>query len=443
MAWRHGLEPLRDPRFAWFFAARTITTFGSVMAPVALAFAVLAIDASPVALGQVLAARTIPLIVLLLLGGAIADRFHRVRVLLVSHLALAVTQGTTAYLVLTHQAEIPQLIVLEAIAGILTAVTMPAIMGMVPDVVPRHQFQQANALLAFSRSGLAAAAPAVAGLLVAGLGSGVALAIDAATWLAAAGCLLPLLRIRSSSESRAARGSLASDLVAGWRIVTATTWLWVLIIVFGVLNLINAGAWLTLGPMVAAQTDHLGTAGWGYALSAQAVGMLVASVALMRLSVHRPLLVGTSAMLCMALPLLALAGRASLPVLLLTCLASGIGIEVYGISWQTVLNENIAPDQMSRVMSYDSLGSFVGIPIGQLLVGPLALALGAGPVLVASAVVFVLVVGLALLNRDVREFRRVVPQDGEDACEPSRAGRHRRPAEPFVPLDRPSTHHVA
>ena len=151
---RQSLGALADRRFAWYFAARTVSTAGSVMVPVALAFAVLHIDQSAGALAQVLGVRTLTMVVFLLVGGVVADRFSRIVVLQVSHVLTCLTQALAAYLIISGDATLTQLTVIEGVNGAVSAFTMPAMMGIVPLVVDRSRLQQANALLSFSRSGL-------------------------------------------------------------------------------------------------------------------------------------------------------------------------------------------------------------------------------------------------------------------------------------------------
>ena len=92
---RAGLarRPLGERNFAWYFSSRLVNTLGAMMANIALTFAVLDIDGRAIAIGQVLAAHTIPMILLLLWGGVISDRFPRAVVLQVSNVASALSQG--------------------------------------------------------------------------------------------------------------------------------------------------------------------------------------------------------------------------------------------------------------------------------------------------------------------------------------------------------------
>ena len=93
MTWSTALAPLRNRNFAWYFASRFSNTLGSMMAGIALTFAVLDLTGSASALGQVLAARTIPMVIFLLFGGVIADRFPRSLVLQLSNISSALSPG--------------------------------------------------------------------------------------------------------------------------------------------------------------------------------------------------------------------------------------------------------------------------------------------------------------------------------------------------------------
>ena len=172
MTWRESFAPLRERNFAWYFASRFSNTLGSMMASIALTFAVLDLTDSASALGQVLAARTIPMVLFLLFGGVIADRFPRTLVLQLSNLLSAATQGMVAYLVITGQADLWMIIVLEVANGTVSAVSFPAMASMVPQLVRRDQLQSANALLSLSRGGLTIIGPTIGALLVVTVGAG-------------------------------------------------------------------------------------------------------------------------------------------------------------------------------------------------------------------------------------------------------------------------------
>jgi len=397
-----ALAPLREPGFRWFFGARVTSMAGSTMAPVALAFAVLDLTGSASALGLVLAARTIPMVLFLLLGGVVSDRFSRTLVMRASNLLSALTQGMIAYLVITGRAELWMFITIEAANGTVAAFTMPAMDGVIPQLVRRTHLQQANALLSFSRAGLTIVGPTVAALLVAGVGSGWALAIDSLSWLAAG---LLLTRVHLPARVRAAGTSMLRDLREGWSVFRGHTWLWVVVAGFGVMNGIHAGAWFTLGPALA--RDSFGVRGWGYVLSAESAGFLVMTLLMLRLHLRRPLLAGMLGMSLFSVPLLMLGLDPHVLPLVVTAFLAGAGMEVFGIGWSVTMQEHIDERVLSRAYSYDALGSFVAMPLGQIVYGPLGETFGYRPVLVASAVVYLATVLLVLSSRSVRDLRRV------------------------------------
>jgi len=402
LTWADAVSPLHNRNFAWYFASRLVNTFGNMMASIALAFAVLDITDSPSALGQVLAAHTIPMIALLLYGGVIADRFPRTLVLQFSNLASAASQGAIALLVLGGHAEIWMLVVLSVVHGVVSGIGFPAMASVLPQLVDRAELQPANALVSLTRNGMMVLGPTVGALLVVTAGSGWALAVDAATWLLAALLLVPV-RL-PPRQARAERPDTLRELREGWSFFCGTPWLWAVVVGFGVLNAIHTGAWFTLGPVIA--DDTIGRQGWGFVLSAEAVGLLLTTVLLMRVRLERPLLLGMLGIGLVAPPMLLLGASPHLVGLVVAAFLAGAGTEVFGMGWNLAMQENIEDGMLSRAYSYDALGSFVAMPIGQLAYGPLAVAFGFGPVLVASAVAYVAVVGLVLCSRSVRDLPR-------------------------------------
>lgn len=402
MTWTAALAPLHNRDFAWYFASRLVNTFGNMMATVALAFAVLDISDSPSALGQVLAAHTIPMIALLLYGGVIADRFPRTLVLQASNVASALSQGAIALLVLTGHAEIWMLVVLSVVHGAVSGISFPAMASVLPQLVERSELQPANALVSLTRNAMMVVGPTIGALLVVTVGSGWALAVDAGTWLIAALLLLPVTI--PPKEPGGAAPDTIGELREGWSFFWATPWLWIVVVGFGLLNAIHMGAWYTLGPAIA--DDTIGRQGWGYVLSAEAAGLLLTTVVLLRVRLERPLLLGMLGIALIAPPMLLLGVSPTLVGLVTAAFLAGAGTEIFGMGWNLAMQENIDDRLLSRAYSYDALGSFVAMPIGQLAYGPLAEAFGFRPVLVASAVAYVVVVGLVLCSRSVRTLPR-------------------------------------
>ncbi|MBS44216.1 MAG: MFS transporter [Nocardioides sp.] len=414
MTWAESLAPLREPNFRWYYASRVVNMLGNAMASVALAFAVLHItDDDPAALGYVLAAHTVPMVLLLLWGGVIADRFPRNVVIQVSNIASAVTQGLIAALVITGTADLWMLIALSAVHGTVSAIAFPAMASIMPSLVPRSELQRANALMSLARASLTILGPTVSALLVVGVGPGWALAVDACTWLLSA-VFLGFVHLPAKEPSEDEGQGTIAELREGWTYFRRTTWLWVVVLGFGVLNAIHMGAWFTLGPARAKET--IGEEGWGLVLSAEAIGLLVMTLLMLRVPLQRPLLLGMLGISLLGVPILLLGSYPHLAVLMVATFVAGAGTEVFNLGWNLAMQENVPDEMLSRAYSYDALGSFVAIPVGQITFGPLAAAFGYTDVMVASGVAYVVVCLLVLASSSVRRLPRA---PSEPAAEPA------------------------
>jgi hypothetical protein len=175
---------------------------------------------------------------------------------------------------------------------------------------------------------------------------------------------------------------------------------------FSALNAIMSGAFNTLGPVLATETD-IGEAGWGLIRSAQAMGFLVCSLALIRISFRRPLLWGMLAVALEGIPMLVLGFEPLLAAAMVGAFVAGLGSQVFNLGWDLAMAEHVPDEMLSRAYSYDMLGSFIAIPVGQLLFGPLGLVFGIQPVMLVSGVAFVAISLLTLTSRSVRDLQRV------------------------------------
>ena len=198
--------------------------------------------------------------------------------------------------------------------------------------------------------------------------------------------------------------STIQELREGWSLFIGTTWLWVVVLAFGFLNAIHAGALMTLGPAVAKRT--IGEQGWGFVLSAESAGLLLMTVILLRVRLRRPLLMGMLGCTVFGIPMIVLGVQPHLLTLVIVAFIAGAEIEVFSIGWNLAMQENIEDHMLSRAYSYDALGSFVAMPIGQLAYGPLGEAFGYRDVLVFSGIAYAAISVLTLASRSVRNLER-------------------------------------
>ena len=396
------LGPLREREFRLLFAGRTISFVGSAFANVALAFAVLDLTGSKADLGYVLAAYTAPLVVFLLVGGIWADRLPRHHVMVASSVVSGLTQAAIAALLFSGRAQVWHLIVLAAIGGAAASFFFPAQTGIVPQTVSEPLLQQANALLRLSRNGVAVVGAGAAGLVIAASSPAFGIAVDATTFLVAA-AILALMRIPASL--RMEKTSFYEDIALGWREFSSRPWLWAIVVQFGFVNAVVLGAEGVLGPVVA--KEHLrGPAGWGLVLTAQAIGLIVGGLILLRLRPSRLLLTATLGYLLTPPLLFGLAGPLPLAGVIVLAFVAGMGAETFGVLWDTTMQQEIPHDRLSRVSSYDALGSWALMPLGLAAIGPVAELIGTRATLIACGVVSLSATLAVLLVRDVRHLRR-------------------------------------
>lgn len=396
------LGPLREREFRLLFAGRTISMAGSAMAPVALAFAVLDLTGSTSDLGLVLAARQIPTVVFILFGGVWADRLPRHHVMVASNVLSGASQAAAALLLIAGHAQIWELAALAAVNGSASAFFFPASTGVIPQTVPATLLQQANATLRLALNATNITGAAIGGILVAATSPGWAIAVDAVSYGVAA---LTIAAMNLPAGLRIEGSTILHELRDGWHDFWSRTWLWAIVLQFAVVNAAETGSLDVLGPAVAKR--HLGGAGaWGGVLAAFAFGLVLTGTVMLRWRPRRILLMATFGIFPLVLPLLGLAVPAPLTIVIVCAFLAGAGVEVFGVLWDTAMQQEIPGEKLSRLSSYDALGSLVLTPIGLAAAGPIGAALGLRATLLGSAVLIIVATLLVLLSRDVRTLER-------------------------------------
>ncbi|QOV41015.1 MFS transporter [Streptomyces ferrugineus] len=346
-------------------------------------------------LGVVLATSTVPTVVFVLVGGVLADRVSRSRLLFLGNLLAAVAQGVLAATVATGYATTTSIAVCGFLSGTAVAFTVPATRGAVAQIVPAEQLQQANALLRLPSNAVKVLGPAIGGVVVAASGPAWALAWDALTFAVAALLLLGL-RLDAPVTVSSALG----DLREGWTAFRSRTWLWT----YTVAGTVLVAAWLAgfqlLGPVVVAQ-EYAGARDWGLVQGAFAAGLLAGTVVCLRWRPYRLLTVAVVGGAPLAAPLLALGWGLPLPWVLLATLLAGIALDVAIVTWTTAFQQHVPQGELGRMSAFNDVGERVATPLGYLLTGLAVGAWGNRTVLVACAGLIVAAVVLNLCVGDV------------------------------------------
>ncbi len=393
---------MTDRKFQKLFIARTISNIGNGIAPIALAFGILDLEgATPTSLSLVLAAQALPMVIVLPIGGVIADRLGRARVIAASDIAISLVVAVMGLLFITGTATIPLLVVLSIISGALNGLWYPAYPGLVPDVVDDEHLQPANAYISVASNAGLIVGSAVGGLLVALFGSGVAIMVDSASFLVA-GFLV--FTFRHASKPHTSGESMLGDLTHGWRLFISYKWVVAIVLSFSVAVMVIRGVEEVMGPVLANES-YGGPAGWAFVLGSMSVGLLIGAVVASKIHASRPLLFGMTISFAFPLWVLSLAFTAPLLLVAIGALIWGIAIELFMVLWFTALQTHIPREALSRVSAYDAMGSLMFGPIGLALAGPLIAFVGLKTGFLLAAGIMVLALLGGLLSKSLRDLR--------------------------------------
>jgi MFS family permease len=404
----------REFRFLWL--AGSASAIGDNIVLVALALFVVGLTGSATDLGLVLAAHALAMVTFLLVGGVWADRLPRHRVMIVTDIVRFSLHALLAALIFTGSVRIWQVIVIEVLFGSAEAFFRPAANGLLPQTVPEADIQPATAVTTMSNNIAEFAGPALATALVLSAGAGWAFALDAATFLASAGLLL---RVRPRTRAPATAGGSAAGasgqpaqervwegIRAGAREVRSRVWVWATLASFSVALFCGLAPWFVLGPLVARQQyGHVSV--YGIVEAALGFGTILGSLAGVAWRPRFPMRVAMLLILLWPLTSILYAVGLTLALVIPATVIAGAGIALFDIWWLTALAERIPPGALSRVSSFDWMISFALLPLGYVLAGPLAGALGAVDVLIGGSALACVAFALGLLPRETRMLERL------------------------------------
>ncbi|GAA1855375.1 MFS transporter [Asanoa iriomotensis] len=413
--------------FRLIWLGYSLSAFGDAVVPAALALAVIQATGSASALALVLACGSVPRLVLLPIGGVLADRWSPRTVAIVADVARAAVQIWIGVELVAGTFRLTDIAVAAAVSGAAAAFALPTGGPLVSATVPPEGRPRANGLLGVSRGAAGVLGPAVGGTLVLTVGSGWAFVVDAGTFVVSA-IALALVRLHVPvARAAAAVVPMRRALAEGWRELGRHDWLWTTLIGHGIWNL-SAAVLMTLGPLIAVHRAG-GEAVWVAVTQAGAIGILAGSVLATRVGAtgrfginpRRPVLWANLALSAFSVPLLLFAVPASAP-----WLVAGYGLSMAGLGflnpvWVSVVQQHVAPDRLARVNSWDMLISYSAMPLGYAL-APLAATQFGGeavPLVIAAILVAVSTAGTAVVP-GVRNLT-LFPKTSAPAADPTGA----------------------
>jgi len=386
--------------FRFLATGQTLSWAGNGFQTVALAVAVVTTGGGAHDLGLVMASSVIALLVCSLFGGVWADRLQPRHVMVVSDLIRLVCAAGMAIMFATGAYHLAALCALAAVSSGAGSFFSPAMVALRPLLVPADRLQSANATLSMLQTGSSVVGPAVGGLTVAAFGAPAGFGVNAISFLAsAAACLL--VRARAV---RGPREPMLRELGVGWREIRSRDWLLGGLLAAGTYHIAN-GVILVLVQVVAIQRLG-GASAAGFIAAAEGLGGVIGAAVALRWKPRHLLRAGWLTLLLMPLWALAYVWPAELIAVMLGAVIGWAGLIFYDVAWETAVQDRVPHRALGRVASWDYLLSFVAMPVGNALAGPLSGAFGVGRVVTAGAGVMFLAGASQLFVPGVRNLTR-------------------------------------
>jgi MFS family permease len=375
--------------FTKLAVARFISNLGNGITPVAMSFGVLGLpDGSPSQLSLVLGSQMVPLLLVMLFGGVVGDRYRRNKIVGGSDILGSAFVLVSATSFIFGFVSIPLLCVMGACFGLLEALWWPAFSGVLPEILPTEELQRGNSVIGLLTNFGYTGGALAGGVLVTIAGSGWALAVDALSFFIA-GLLVWSIDLPKIVRNNA--GTMFQQLRDGWQEFIVRKWVVSVVVAFTFINLAYESTLGVLGPL-ATKEGGFGPREWSFMLAVSTVGMIITGLVLLRFTLSKPLIYGITPMLFMSLWIFSLTFSNDIVIPIVISFFAGVAIEIFYVAWSTSMQHNIPKESYSRVISYDALGSYALAPIGLIFIGPLAELIGtknalyilAGLVLVAT-----------------------------------------------------------
>ena len=412
------LRSLSHRPFALLWTGQTTSRLGDSLYRIALSWWVLEKTGSAVAMGTVLIFSQIPLLLFLLIGGVVVDRLPRLRIMFVSDVLSGLVITFVAVFSWLNLLEIWHIYVASIIFGFVEAFFFPAYQAVIPQITPSELLTSANSLTGLSQRITGIVGPALGAALVAAGGTSVTFALDALSFFLSAICIWPLLRLTfkpvpkqtetAETTKPSARDSLKqgfTDLLNGFRLVIQIPWIWITILLFGFINIMDAGPRAVALPFLIKENLGADVGLLGVLGSAASLGFVLGMIWLGQyVRLHRRGLLAYLSIIVTGFCLLPFAFQMPVPVLIASMFISGIASSVFSLIWTHTLQEMVPGDMLGRVYSIDALGSFVLLPIGFALSGWATELLGAPAVFLIGGIGVILLVLLGLAHPAIRNL---------------------------------------
>ena len=372
------------------------------MGPIALAFGILALpNGSANMLGLVLGATTVLFLFMAPFGGVIADKYGRARMVGVTDMAAGLVLFIQVAYFATGDVPLAVLLITNGFFGLMWGIFWPAFSGLMPAVLPEAGLQKGNALNAFMTNAGVISGAAVAGLLIDVFGVAFTLAIDAASFFIS-GLMIFTFR-HLTPRAQHTENTMLDDLLHGWKVFLSFRWIVIIVGAFSFIVMCWAAAENVLGPLIALEHFN-GPKSWSFVITAESAGLIVGSIIAIKVKPKYPLRFLMLSSFTITFYIWSLAKPQSLLMIAFGAFLFGITLDLWGTLWSTALQRKVPRDSLSRVSSFDAMGSMMFRPIGLAIAAPLSTLLGIENFLQILAAITVVAIIVPLLDPQVRNM---------------------------------------
>ena len=384
------------------FIARFISNFGNGMGPIALAFGILALpNGSANMLGLVLGATTVLFLLMAPFGGVIADKYGRARMVGVTDMAGGLVLFIQVAYFATGDVPLAVLLITNGFFGLMWGIFWPAFSGLMPAVLPEAGLQKGNALNAFMTNAGVISGAAVAGLLIEVFGVAFTLAIDAASFFISGLMIFTFRHLTPRAEQT--ENTMLDDLLHGWKVFLSFRWIVIIVGAFSFIVMCWAAAENVLGPLIALEHFN-GPKSWSFVISAESAGLIVGSLIAIKIKPKYPMRFLMLSSFTITFYIWSLAKPQSLLMIAFGAFLFGITLDLWGTLWSTALQRKVPRDSLSRVSSFDAMGSMMFRPVGLAIAAPLSTLFGIENFLQILAAITVVAIIVPLLDPQVRNM---------------------------------------
>jgi MFS family permease len=422
---RHPLAPLRRLNFALLFTGQLISVIGDQVYGVALPWTVLAVTGDARQMAIVLTAGTVPRVLLLLVGGALADRLNPRVVMLVADAGRAAVVGALGITLFVGLPPLWVVATLAALEGAGSGLFGPGVQALLPRIVPEGELTAANGLVMVVQYATLAIGPVLGGLATAAQAT-LAFLADAASFvvsaLSLAGIRLPRSRSATGPVAPAERKPLLADIGAGLRYTFATPLVRATMVVTIFANLGFTGVF-SVALVVLSRNLSPNPVTLGLLLAAIGVGGIIGGLSAGLLARRRrrgvfglalfalggalmgvvPFVAGPAGQLTIA-PNLGLDTHTRILLIAVLLGILGLTLAIGDTTFLTVMQQRIAPEYLARVLSVQFLAGGIGQPLSLVVAGAPVAAFGPGVVFLIGSGLALFAIALGALSREVRDI---------------------------------------